>query len=247
MKKVFSFMLLSAVMLSFSACGGDDEPNNTKLSKTAYTMYHEETQSIEGSNLSDITWDSENEFVAMIKDNVITGQFVGKTIVKSTAKNLSFTVEVKPKYHTYEEPYLLWGGSKSAIKAKYGTPASEDSGRLLYQTSNPNAPMMLYLFENGKMTTCGVVCKISAASQLGDFLVERYVPISVDTNKYSAVLVHCFGKLSDPQVDYGVAMQYSSSIGGILVAYSHVDEADSRNSDAIDFNKAFESLENAMK
>ena len=108
---------------------------------------------------------------------------------------------MKPRYNTYEEPYLEWGASKSAIKAKYGTPKSEDTNSLLYQTSNPNAPIMLYVFENGKMATCGVVCKISTAYQLGDFLVERYVPVKVDVDNYSATLLHCYGKISDTKID----------------------------------------------
>ena len=31
MKKVISLMLLFATMLTFTACGGDDEPDNTKF------------------------------------------------------------------------------------------------------------------------------------------------------------------------------------------------------------------------
>lgn len=46
MKKVISLMLLFATMLTFTACGGVDEPDNTKLSKTAYSMYREDTQTI---------------------------------------------------------------------------------------------------------------------------------------------------------------------------------------------------------
>lgn len=240
-------MLLFATLLSFTSCGGDDEPDNTKLSQTSYTMYHEDTQEIKGSNLSDIVWSSENEFVATVKNNVITGQYVGKTTIKSTIENMSFSVEVKPKYHTYEEPYLDWGASKSAIKAKCGTPKSEDTNSLLYQTSNSSAPIMLYVFENGKMSTCGVVCKISTAYELGDFLVERYVPVEVDVDTYSATLLHCYGKMSDPQVDYGVAMQYDSSIGGILIAYTHVNNSKSRGADNIDYEAAFQSLKSVIK
>ncbi|MDE7410412.1 MAG: hypothetical protein K2M94_00020 [Paramuribaculum sp.] len=245
MKRLFSLMLPLTTMLMFTACG--DEPDNIKLSKTTYTMYHEDTQTIEGTNVADIVWESDNEFVATIKNGTITGQYVGKTSVKSTTQNLSFTVDVKPKYNTYEEPHLEWGASKSAIKAKYGTPTSENTNSLLYETSNSNAPIMLYMFENGKMTTCGVVCKMSTAYQLGDFLVERYVPVKVDVDNYSATLLHCYGKISDPQIDYGVAMQYNSSIGGILVAYTGVTNSKSSNIGAIDFTKVFESLESVLK
>lgn len=248
MKKLFSLMLLLATMVVFTACGGDDdEPDNTNLSKTTYSMYHEDTQTIEGTNLTDIVWEPENEFVAVVENGAITGQYVGKTIVKSSTKNLMFTVEVKPRYHTYEEPLLDWNATMTSIKSKYGTPESENATSLLYKTSNANVPYMLYVFKNGKLYTCGVVSKITIASQLVDFLLERYIPIQVDVNNYQATLIHCYGSLSDPQTDYGIAMQYNSSMGGILVAYTSIDNSKSRSADVIDYSEVFESLENVLK
>lgn len=85
-------MLLLATLFMFTACG-DDELDNIKLSKTTYTMNHKESQKIEGTNVADIVWNPDNEFVATVKDNTITGQYVGKTTVKSATKNLVFFVE----------------------------------------------------------------------------------------------------------------------------------------------------------
>lgn len=246
MRKIFSLMLLLATMFVFTACGGDDEPDNIKLSKTTYSMYHEETQTIEGTNVTDIVWKSKNEFVAKVENGIITGQYVGKTTVESATNNLTFTVEVEPRYHTYEEPILDWGASMTSIKSKCGTPEKEDATSLFYKTSNTKAPYVLYMFENGKLKTCGVVCKITIASQLSDFLLERYVPVDVDVNNYKATLLHCYGSLNDPKTDYGVVMGYSSSMGGILIAYTSVSDSKSRNADVIDFSKIFESLENKL-
>lgn len=248
MKKVFSLMLLLATVFMFTSCGDDDDnPDDIKLTKTHYTLYHEETQQIEGTNVSDIAWDSENEFVATVKNGIITGQFVGKTNVNST-KSLSFTAEVKPRYNTYEEPSLEWGASKAAIKAKYGTPYSETSTGLIYKTSNANAPMMLFIFNNNKMSNCGVVCTLSAANTLADFLTERYLVVDMNMSKYSATFMHCYGKLSNPQIDYGVAMQYSSSVGGLVIAYTPVETGvKSKSADDIDFDGAFEAFENVME
>lgn len=247
MKKVFSLMLLLATMFTFTACSSDDddETDSTKLSKTAYTMYAEGTQNIEGTNVSNIVWDSDNEFVATVKNNVITGQYVGKTTVKSTTKNLLFTVEVMPKYRTYEEPCLEWGISKASIKAKYGTPTKETSDGLIYQTSNTDVPYMTFVFENDKLYVSGVICKTSIASQLAEFLTERYVPTKVDMSNYTAAFAHCYGKISDPQIDYVVGMQYGSSVGGLVVAYSPF--SGSRSSNKMDYNSAFKSIEEALK
>lgn len=245
MKKLFYTMLLLATILTITACGSDDKPDNAKLSITSYTMYHEDLASIEGTDISDLTWKSENEFVATVKDDEITAQYVGKTTVKSATKGLSFTVEVKPRYHTYEEPFLDWGASISEIKAKYGAPESEDANSLLYKTDNSNAPLLLYIFENGKLYTCGVACKVSVASQLADFLLERYVPVQVDVDNYKATFLHCYGTFSDPQTDYGVAMQYRSSIGGILVVYTGLNTKTKTTTDN-DFSNSFEKLTKAL-
>ncbi len=247
MKKVFSLMLLLATILTFTACSDDDEPDDAKLSTNSYTLYHDSAQLIEGTGIDDLTWDSENEFVATVEDGMVKGMFVGETIVRSTTKNLSFTAEVKPMYYTYEEPCLDFGASKASIKAKRGTPDSEDATSLMYETNNPNAPIELYVFQNGGLYTCGVACKVSIANELADFLLERYLPVKVDKDNYSATFTHCYGKISDPKIDYGVAMQYSSSLGGLLVAYTGVNGSKSKSRSTVEFSDAFESLESVLK
>lgn len=80
MKKVISLMLLFATMLTFTACGGVDEPDNTKLSKTAYSMYREDTQTIEGTNVADLVWESDNEFVATVKNSAVQGSTLARPL-----------------------------------------------------------------------------------------------------------------------------------------------------------------------
>ncbi len=72
-------MLLFATMLTFTACGGDDERGQHKvIQRTAYSMYHEDTQTIEGTNVADLVWESDNEFVATVK----TAQLQGSTLAR---------------------------------------------------------------------------------------------------------------------------------------------------------------------
>lgn len=246
MKKFYYLLLPLAAMFALNSCGDDDEPDNTKLTKTSYTLYHEGTEALEGSNLNSLAWDSENEFVATAKDGIVTGQYVGQTNVKAAGKNLSFTVEVKPLYHTYTEPSLDWGMSLSAIKAKHGAPYSESSKSLIYETGNTNAPLVLYSFEDNQLSSIGVVCKLSVGSQLVDFLTERYVVVDVNESKYTATLLHCYGKISDPKTDYGVVMGYSSSISGILVVYAPLTDSSSRAGYGAEFDKAFNAVESAL-
>ena len=220
MKNLFSTILpVVAASVVLVGCSKDDGGADAgKLTKSSYVMYQDDTFYIEGENISNVEWDSENEFVATVEDGVITGQFVGETIVTSGAGNLSFSVEVRPQYHIYDDPYMKWGASKAAVMAKLGAPYSEGKDNLAYMTTNTNAPLVIYMFENDRLVSCGVACK--TAYRLSYFLMERYVPVDVDVDNYSATLLHCYGKKNDPQVDYGVMMTYNSTVGAILVVYS---------------------------
>lgn len=242
MKK--SFLWIAAFgCLALAGCSKDDG-DNARLSNKSYSLYHEDMQLIEGTGISDLTWDSENEFVATVEGNLVSGQFVGKTIVRSTTGTLSFNVEVKPRYHLYDDPCLDFGASKEEIKTKLGVPKSEDDTSLAYETGNPKAPLALYMFKNGRLRMCGVMCQISVANTIVDFLTERYLIVNVDMDKYLATFTHCHGKIADPQIDYIVAMQPNSSMNGILVGYMGTD-ASSRSYD--DLEEVFKSLENKFE
>lgn len=246
MKKVFSLILSLTIIFSITSC--NDGPNSTKLSKNFYSLYHDESQKIEGTNVSDLVWNSENEFVAKAKDGVITGVLVGKTTIKSI-KNLSFTVEVKPKYLTYEEPSLEWGASKETIKARYGVPDEESDTYLGYKTYNTNAPMMTFMFIDNQMTGSGVICNYLAALEIVDFLGERYVPYKLDKKSGNAIFLHCYGKMSEPKYDYAVVMEYKST-DYILVIYVPNKNSKYRSCEDIDFDtplKQFDEILNKKK
>lgn len=218
MKKTSTILLLTAATLAFYACNKSDE-NSPRLSQKAYTLHPDETQVIEGTNISGLIWESDNEFAATVKDGTITAKFVGRTNI--TADNLTLPVEVKPKNHLYDEPSMDWGASKETICAKYGTPINDKDNSLMFKTNNSKAPYYIFLFDEKGMSASGVVVELSAGMELVDFLIERYLPVDVDTSRYSATFVHAYGKISDPQTDYGAYMR-AASTGDILVAYTAI-------------------------
>lgn len=236
MKKLL--LLAIAAAMSMWSCS-KNENNDAWLSEMSYTLYPSQTERIQGENVSNLNWDSHNEFVAMISGGVITGQFVGQTIVSESAHKLVFQVEVKPKYNLYTEPDMDWGASTTTIKKRYGTPYTSDSDMLMYKSNNDNVPYLIYYFENGKLKYSGALVKLSASSALVDFLSERYIAIDVNMSTYTASFTHCYGKLSDPQIDYAVMLTYSSSIGGLLVTYAQVSSNTRTN---IDTQQRIESL-----
>ncbi len=204
-------MLLCVATFGLSSC----EKDGLNLSKTSYTLYSDDSTKIEGSYLDNIVWDSQNEFVATAEGNILTSILVGSTTLSCGDATISVTV--KPRHTLYIEPYMKWGCSKSDIIAKFGTPDSETDTALGYATGNSAAPLVMYMFNSDKLTSCGVAVKMSYASELVDFIAERYVILEVDGT--AATFVHCYGKVSDPKFDYGGQMDYSSSLGGFIVAY----------------------------
>lgn len=213
MKKVLLLAFIAA--MSVTSCTDKE----ATLSKTHYTLYHSTKERIQGTDVENIGWSSNNEFVATIADGIIEGQYVGNTRVESTEGGLVFSVDVRPRHHLYDEPDMDWGASKSTIISRHGQPYSSSSESLTYKSNNPQAPYYVYMFNNTGLYGIGVAVLVSAASELADFLLERYVVYSVNMNTYTASFAHCYGKVKDPKIDYAVGMQYSSSIGGIIVAY----------------------------
>lgn len=241
-------LLLAATATLLPSCSDDkDKPDNATLSKTSYTMHQAEKQSIEGNNISDIAWDSENEFVATVKDGVITGTFVGKTNVKSSTGNLTFSVEVTPKYNLYEEPCMDWGISKDELTSKQGTPYSETEDILFYTTSSNDVPVTFYMFKNNKLYCSGALGKASVAESLLQFLGERYVPIEIDSDDLSATFAHCYGKISDPHFDYGVAMQYKSEISGFFIVYLPNNDSATRSLESFDNSEMIKVVKELLK
>ena len=220
MKKIFGLTLLCATMVCATSCEQDEGEvtNQVLLSKTSYTMYSDATTTIEGSNLTNAIWSSNNEFVATANGSSLSSDKVGSTNLYCNGQKIS--VIVKPRYSLYTEPDMSWGSSKSSIISKYGTPFADDGQIIMYKTTNSSVPYIAYMFNETGLSSCGAVVQLTAGSSLVDFLGERYVFYSLNTSTYTASFAHCYGRKDNPQVDYGGQMAYQSSIGGILVVYA---------------------------
>ena len=233
MKKVLLLAFVAA--MSVASCTNE----KATLSKTYYTLYHSTTEEIQGTDIEGVEWASDNEFVATVSNGVIEGQYVGRTNVNSNKQRLSFTVDVKPKYNLYKEPDIDWGISKATIKSRYGEPTASSGDVLFYESGNSDVPLYGYMFKNDALYGSAVIVKVSSASTLASFLIERYLTIGVDMDKYTAYFMHCSGKIKDPRIDYAVGMSYSSSIGAIAVLYTNAENNNNTKNKKSDINGAF--------
>lgn len=128
------------------------------------------------------TYTSDNPLVAEVDaGGQITGKRVGQTSIKVSGDfNGTCIVAISPLYFTFVEPITEFGLSKNQIKAKETrTYGSETNDGVLFMGSI-NEKYVLYLFENDKMTSSGVVLSSTYSSALGSYMAERYVLASAD-------------------------------------------------------------------
>lgn len=250
MKKVFSLTLLLATMLTFTACGGDDDKDEPKsLSQTKYEVFAGETMPIKGTNLNNVVWESSDKFVAEVADDAtISAHRVGHTYINPLSIDGAIQVTVKPKVTSYSEPIIRYGqkyvngqlvtedwlsqylwGTHSSLMSYYvkesGAPwelESQTSEMMIYSTGNKATPLIGYLFnEDGRMYATGIYVNPLYASQVPDFLAERFIIYSVDTSNYTADFAHVRIAYNDEMtLNYAGRMAFSSSSGYILILYA---------------------------
>lgn len=247
MKKVFSLMLLLATMIVFSACGGDDEDEPQTLSQTDYEIYAGETVAVKGTGLKDVVWHHSDRFVAEVSgDAVLSAHKVGQAQINTSSIRTPINVTVKPKVTMYSEPLIhtsqkcingqlvttqkgagmyLWGTSTidSYVKDS-GLPwelVSKTSELIVYDTGNTATPLISYMFdEYGRIYGTCIYMNYLYASQLPDFLDERFVIYSVDSSNYTADFAHIhIYDDGSKKINYAGRMALSSSSGMILIVY----------------------------
>ncbi len=188
MKRVlFTFCTFMCAML-FTCC----ENSKMKISPSDVTLHFEEELVLTViDNHSDVTWTTDDEFVASVKSNgIVTAEHVGTTTItaKDGKNEVYCSVSVTPEYYTYNEPIMDWGCSKESIISKKGTPDSNQSDAVAYLQSESRGIVEMYMFENGKLTSSGVILKLSYSNtDVASFLIERYQPITVTDSG-----IYCF-------------------------------------------------------
>lgn len=193
MKKTILSMLLAVMTVGLSAvftsCSSDDDDNQTSnvLTKTSIILHKGETTVVSNQESEQIK--SENDFIASVtRQGVVTANHVGET--KIVCGNEMCSVKVEAKYNLYSDPCVEFGTAtkarvKSIAKAQL---IQEDAKALLYKENEETA--ITYKFDtDGKLDGVLVIFKhnnvSSKATELANFMKERYEPISISgTSSY---------------------------------------------------------------
>lgn len=171
-------LTLAVCLLSFLFTSCDLGGNITIYSDTYIKLYSGETSQIDAESTTDLTYESEDEFVASVsKSGRITGERVGQTtiLVMDDWGSKKITVEVKPYYNLYEEPLCDKYLTRSDVINAYGQPTSETDDGLRYESTGKEVSAFLFLFdEYGDFLSSVVVVYDDAEDELDEFIEERY-------------------------------------------------------------------------
>ncbi len=177
----------------FSSCSKDDQTIQV-TNQSPIVLNYKQTASINAVSTQPISYVSENEFHAKVSNaGVVTAQRVGETKIKLSSGSASKSIQivVEPKFNLYKTPSIEWGKTRSQIIAQYGKPDNETADAIGYSSYSSSAPVAMFLFDsNDRLQSSAVMVKTAYSSTLGDFLVERYMPIDVNTSEYTAMFVN---------------------------------------------------------
>lgn len=189
MKKVlFTFCTFMCVML-FTSC----ENSKMKISPSHVTLHFEEEVGLTVTdNHSNVTWATDDDFVASVNYNgIVTAEHVGTTTItaKDGKEDAYCSVSVTPEYYTYNEPIMDWGCSKQTLISKKGTPDSNQSDVVAYIQSESKGIIEMYKFEYGKLVMSYVGLSLNFANtDVANFLIERYLPVTItDSGTYGFI------------------------------------------------------------
>ena len=210
MKKLKLFILLSICTSLFVSCSNESEKNQLVINPTSINCYfNEETQInvVSGQNAS---YQSGDDYVATVNENgVVKAKHIGNTdiIVSSGNEKAICKINVKEKYHLFDEPKLDWTLTKSDILAQYGQVTTSESYKKSYLhmeiVVKTGMSITYIISQQGDGTLSGLYYQMDpnyySAEEVVGFVYERYTYVTEtagehvfikgrDTENYDAMI-----------------------------------------------------------
>lgn len=232
MKKIICILLLAVTVLS---CSKEESVPQMTVKNKELVLFHDETETLVVENAKDIvTYTPENKFIAKVSsDGIVTGGVRGETniLVLSANETVSVKVTVATLINFIPEPYLKFGQSFDAVKNeldKNGEVTVSDGNLIQMYTIDGEECPYIYLFENGKMVSCGFMIETlsKTTGSIVEFLLERYIVVARN-GTYSYVFV-------TPDEKIGVNLATSDNLNYLIILYFPVTETKSSTQINID-------------
>lgn len=228
------FLFVMATAVALTGCSKDDEATKLSLNKTLLSIPYDKSEKLTANQ--DVIWKSQDSYFATVdKDGLVKGTKVGKTTIfaQSGKEEAKCEVEITPSFDTFVEPIFEFGTSISDIKRKEKRPLlKEDKDALLFKGNKASEKGVVYLFENGKLNGAAISLGLSYATDIMDFLLERYTPIGKTDND-----TFLFINASNPnKATMGIGLSVES--GYIMVTYVDVTNTKTTNNNTENSIKA---------
>ena len=168
------------------------------------------------------SWKSSRTFIATVTANgLISGKHVGSCTI-SDNKNRC-TVTVTPTTTLFKDPVTKWGVSQSYVTNQEGNDYESEDNSITYITNDAVSPARVYLFENGKLNSVGLLINITYAVDVVDHILERYNNIGERNNAFYFI----DGKDLDEATTLVIYKAYNSSY--YLITYADSKQVKNRS------------------
>ena len=177
MKRMLLLAVLAGIAAGTAGCKQQDAP---KLDRQAVRLYVGDQVRITVDR--PVAWSAADDFYATVDaDGTVTARHVGTTTVTATADSGSAacTVEVQPRYDTFEEPlYELFGQPLSVLKkAETREILEENDTSIFYKGERPYIAKVQYRFDKGEdpvVFYANIFIEKSYKEEMRNFFFERY-------------------------------------------------------------------------
>ena len=177
MKRMLLLAILAGIAAGTAGCKQQDAP---KLDRQAVRLYVGDQVRITADR--PVAWSAADDFYAAVDaDGTVTARHVGTTTVTATADSGSAacTVEVQPRYDTFEEPlYELFGQPLSVLKkAETREILEENDTSIFYKGERPYIAKVQYRFDKGEdpvVFYANIFIEKSYKEEMRNFFFERY-------------------------------------------------------------------------
>lgn len=202
-------MIMLACALALAGCRDNEEG---KLNQTELTLTVGNTFQLVYNGGEDCEWSSDQPLIATVDDNgLVEAVRRGETTIR--AGEAECKVAVEGRLHTYEEPFLGFGASKSEVKqAMSNFQQTNEIGNNLYYKGNGDITNNIILSFKDNLYNIGIVnVALPDAVSAAEFLTERYVYIGeyeeslvmMDVDETIIILI---------KIDYVTSIAYGSAI-----------------------------------
>lgn len=202
-------MIMLACALALAGCKNTDD---AKLNETELTLTVGDTFQLAYKGGEDCEWSSDQPLIASVDETgMVEAVRVGNTSVRANDAECKVTVD--GRLHTYEEPFMGFGASKSEAKqAMSGFRLTNETGDYLYYEGKGDITNNVILsFDAGVYNVGMVQTTLSEAMDVLDFLAERYVYMG-EYDEYLVMMNVEETVLVMIDVDYVLTVGYGSAV-----------------------------------